>query len=79
VALSTCPECRKELSDTARNCPHCGWHKSRVGLVIAWIVAIALLGCAVLFYYQINEADKARANLKRELEKSDAMVKALKR
>jgi hypothetical protein len=76
VALSTCPECRKEISDKAWNCPHCGWHKSRAGLVAAWVVAIAVIGVAVLFYWQVKQADEASANLQRELNKSEAMIKA---
>jgi hypothetical protein len=43
----------------------------------AWIIARVILGVAALFYYQINEANKAEANLKKELDKSDAMIKAL--
>ena len=25
MALINCPECKKEISDTARKCPHCGY------------------------------------------------------
>lgn len=25
MALITCPECGKEVSDTANNCPNCGY------------------------------------------------------
>jgi len=25
MALMTCPECKKEISDQAHSCPHCGW------------------------------------------------------
>jgi len=25
MALISCPECRKEISDAARSCPHCGY------------------------------------------------------
>ena len=75
VALSNC---RKEISDTAWNCPHCGWHKSWAGLVAAWIVEIAVIGLAVLFYWQIKQADEAHAKFRKELDKSEAMIKALK-
>jgi hypothetical protein len=78
VALSSCPECRKELSDTALNCPHCGWRKSRVGLVLAWIIAIVIVALAVLFYYQIDQANKAEAAFRKEMDKADRMIKALK-
>jgi RNA polymerase subunit RPABC4/transcription elongation factor Spt4 len=78
MALSSCPECRKEISDTARNCPHCGWHKSQIGVLAAWIILVVILAIAALFYYQIDPANNAEANLKKELDKSDAMIKALK-
>jgi ribosomal protein L32 len=77
VALSSCPECGKELSDTALNCPHCGWHKSRVGMVVAVIAAVAVLVIGALFYYQISEADKAHANLRKELNKPVEIQKKL--
>jgi hypothetical protein len=79
MALSSCPECQKELSDTAWNCPHCGWHKSRAGVVVAWIVAAAILAFFGLVYYQISEANKAYAELQKQNEKADRMIKALKR
>jgi hypothetical protein len=79
VALSTCSECRKKIRDKASNCPHCGWHKSRAGLVAAWIIAILIIALGVLFYYQINETDKAFAELKKQSEKADRMIKAQKR
>ena len=25
MALINCPECKREISDTARSCPHCGY------------------------------------------------------
>ena len=25
MALHRCPECRKKISETAANCPHCGF------------------------------------------------------
>jgi RNA polymerase subunit RPABC4/transcription elongation factor Spt4 len=78
VALSTCPECRKGISDKASNCPHCGWHKSRAGLVAAWIIAIVIIALGVLFYYEINESNKAFAELRKQNEKADRMIKALK-
>ena|SRR6266568_2761699 len=75
VALSNC---RKEISDTAWNCPHCDWHKSRTGLVAAWVVAIVIITLGAVIYYQIDQANKAEAALRKELDKSDRMIKALK-
>ena len=29
MALIKCPECSKEISDTAKNCPNCGYEKEK--------------------------------------------------
>jgi hypothetical protein len=39
--------------------------------VVAWIVAIVIIGLGALFYWQINDANKAEAALKKELDKSE--------
>jgi hypothetical protein len=66
------------MSSTARNCPHCGWHKSQAGTVIASIVALIVLAMISLLWYQANEADKAHAALQEEIDKADRMIKAPK-
>lgn len=30
MAMIKCPECGKEISDKARNCPNCGWENSQI-------------------------------------------------
>lgn len=30
MALTKCPECHKDVSDTAETCPHCGYRLKRV-------------------------------------------------
>ena len=30
MAMIKCPECGKEISDTARSCPDCGWENSTI-------------------------------------------------
>ena len=30
MAMIKCPECGKEISDNARNCPNCGWENSQI-------------------------------------------------
>ncbi|MBQ2933883.1 MAG: hypothetical protein IJE02_04680 [Clostridia bacterium] len=32
MSLIKCPECQKEFSDTARNCPHCGYSQRRAAI-----------------------------------------------
>src|SRR5438034_544835 len=55
-----------------------GWNKSRTGLVAAWVVAIVIITLGAVIYYQIDQANKAEAALRKELDKSDRMIKALK-
>jgi RNA polymerase subunit RPABC4/transcription elongation factor Spt4 len=52
MALIVCPECKKEVSDTARRCPNCGkiiarnsWDQIRGCL----IVVIILFGAMMVF------------------------------
>lgn len=66
MALIQCPECGKQVSDTARSCPHCGYNLARrhqarrravvlLGLVIAIIV-----GIAVYAVYEHERSERAR-------------------
>jgi hypothetical protein len=50
-----------------------------VGTVIAIVVIIVVLGLVALFSYQINEADKAHAKARKELDKSAEMVRILEK
>jgi hypothetical protein len=45
MALITCPECKKEISDTANKCPHCGYI---IRLTRKWSPGIAALLSLVL-------------------------------
>jgi len=62
MALITCRECGKEISDSAKQCPHCGcstkFGKEVVqakGLLIAMVVAcIASLIGAMLFFFNLG-------------------------
>jgi hypothetical protein len=43
MALTHCPECKKEISSSARSCPHCGYTPKKSGggclTYILWIIA----------------------------------------
>jgi predicted amidophosphoribosyltransferase len=51
MAMTTCRECAKEISDTAKSCPHCGakvprtkwWLWIPLGLVVAFLAYGAIL------------------------------------
>lgn len=52
MAMTSCRECGKEISDTAKTCPHCGagvprtkwWLWVPLGLVVAFLAFGALVG-----------------------------------
>jgi hypothetical protein len=58
MALKTCPDCKKQISTTAQECPHCGrelafWNHPLKFIVIALIcVALAIAGVAILHHFQ---------------------------
>lgn len=66
MALIKCPECGKEISDTAKSCPNCGFQiksksskrSRRFILFVAFILAIAAGG----FYvnYEMERSQRAR-------------------
>ena len=66
MALITCPECNKEISDTAKKCPHCGYKivsKNRNSKKIILIMLIVLLigGCgAGITYFILNHDPVAK-------------------
>ena len=63
MALIRCPECNKEISDTAISCPHCGYilkpntnksSKKRKGCFTWILFLIALILAALYFYSRIG-------------------------
>lgn len=62
MALITCPECKKEISDQAKSCPHCGYklpktkktlstHQKKKGVIviIGVLLALAIVGAGYFF------------------------------
>lgn len=47
--ITTCPECGKEVSDTVKVCPHCGYKKPRSWLWLKLLLGIPV-GLLVLGY-----------------------------
>lgn len=46
MALKKCTECKKEMADGARTCPHCGkTYTTFGGIFIAVIIALVIGGC----------------------------------
>ena len=46
MAMTTCAECGKETSDTARACPHCGHRQKKASSGI--LSTVLILGAAVV-------------------------------
>lgn len=56
MALINCPECNKEISDTAKSCPNCGYElptKTDIkrNAIIIGVSTVLLIGCIILFNY----------------------------
>ena len=43
MALIECPECGKEISDTAKICPECGYKIKKVNRKVCIIIAIIVI------------------------------------
>lgn len=62
MALIKCPECGKEISDTAKVCPHCGYKKPLKNplnvffythpRILGVILAVIILG---IFYWLVSK------------------------
>ena len=61
MSLIKCVECGKKHSDTAKNCPHCGYKKrmsKKTKIIIAITTLIILFGTlATLFFININKEE----------------------
>ena len=56
MALIKCPECGKEISDTVKKCPNCGYRKktkfnNKVFIAGGAIIALALIVGVVFMYF----------------------------
>jgi len=60
MALITCPDCGKEVSDTAKTCIGCGRPMERKAVkeerktsILVWVVTIAIVG-GLVFYFGLR-------------------------
>ena len=44
MALIKCNECKKEISDSAKQCPHCGYKKKKIGFFWPIIMILIIIG-----------------------------------
>jgi hypothetical protein len=61
MSLVKCPECSKEISDTAKSCPSCGksLKKSSAGKVIGIFIGVIAFVLIVLFLISARNAAQA--------------------
>ena len=68
MALIKCPECGKEISNKAKNCPNCGYSNKKSGNVykvaIITIVVIVIIAMAVFLALKnrLNDSEKKQVN-----------------
>ena len=72
MALVSCKECGKEVSDGAAVCPHCG-KKLRMGLLAKIAIGVAALFGAVVLYGLTIPEDQKRANAARRFCETELM------
>ena len=56
MALIKCPECGKEISDTVKRCPNCGYHKKikfdkKKRIIGGGVVLFAIIACIAIFIF----------------------------
>ena len=57
MAIIFCPECGKEISDTNKKCPHCGFKLPKIKKSVnkkMRVVIIAIIIVLVLRYYNTD-------------------------
>lgn len=69
MALINCPECNKEISDTARSCPHCGYKMKMMNpekiakykRITSILICIGIITAVIGLGWSISTADKRLA------------------
>ncbi len=75
MALIQCPECHREISDKAKNCPYCGCttrtkkltRKTKRIIVITLIIILAIIG-VWYYHYEQNRREQALRELDEYIE-----------
>ena len=63
MALVKCKECGREVSNTARKCPHCGIDNPAIGpgeMFIGFFVGLAILVFAAWFFFGKEESSSIK-------------------
>lgn len=66
MALIQCPECNKQVSDSAKTCPHCGYKlnvqqvKYRNTIILGIIVSVIVVGLLVFISFERAKEKQAQ-------------------
>ena len=70
MALISCPECKKQVSDQAKSCPHCGVKlkkaksdEAKAGRIVAVIVLVIVLVLGILVARWVSNSGMFGKNL----------------
>jgi len=88
MALITCPECKKKISDSAGNCPNCGFEltpdkieeikkkeeKSQKGCRIGCLAVIAIIG----ILYLVNSFSSSNSNSSKKSSRTSTSYEVVK-
>ena len=80
MALVECPECKKQVSDTAKVCPSCGYkldaekikkrNKTIKRSILFILLATIVIGLSIYIPYELERTRIAQIEAKRSLEES---------
>jgi RNA polymerase subunit RPABC4/transcription elongation factor Spt4 len=83
MALKQCPECKRELSETAKVCPHCGFKKppavSPVFATFLILVVCGVAAVAIILGVHVQQTNRAKAQLDESLRDADRMIQVYNR
>ena len=83
MALKQCPECKQELSETAKVCPHCGFKKppavSPAFAAFLILVVCGIAAVAIMVVVQIQQANRAQAQFDETARRGESLIRAYKR
>lgn len=77
MSLIICPECQKEISDTASACPHCGYqlHKKAHRIPKKKLLVLCLISVAIIVFFIVSVIQN-NYKVAEEREKAESTLKA---
>jgi hypothetical protein len=81
MALKQCPECKKEVSERAKRCPHCGFQQPRnaadtVFSAFLILILLAIVGVVIMVVVQTQKTNRVKAELDVAIQSADRYLSA---